>query len=45
MFDRTLPCSIVTENAELREYAVKHGIQPLSLEEAVGIGQEEVKET
>ena len=44
MFDRDLPCSIVTEDAELREHAAKHGIQPLSLEEALGISQEESKE-
>ena len=44
MFDRDLPCSIVTEDAELQEHALKHGIQPLSLEQALATSQEECKE-
>ena len=44
MFDRDLPCSIVTEDTQLREHAAKHGIQPLKLEEALDSKEEESKE-
>lgn len=45
MFNRSLPCNIVTDDEKLRAHAVKHGIESLTLDEALGVStQEESKE-
>ena len=42
MFNRTLPCSILSERDEMLEHAIKHGIRPVNMEEAKE--DEEMKE-